>query len=189
MGCHVKGVVLKARIEYLKKHFGEDAFDRLLENLKPETRAALRSGVLISSWYPVELSIEMMEAMDRVFGKGDLKLCRDMGRYSARASLGGVYKGYARENDFNFVNRMTPHMWSQYYDSGRMQTETLGNGKAVTRIHDFAQPHRVLCLGTLGWLEAANGIWGAGKVTVEEKKCRCRGDSCCEYLISRQGRK
>jgi len=189
MGAHVKGVVLKARLNFLAKFHGEEAYDRLLESLKPETRAVLRDGVLISSWYPVEVSVEMMQTMDRLFGKGDLALCREMGRYSAQVSLKGVYRGYARENDFNFVNRMTPKMWQQYYDSGRMETETLGKGRAVTRITDFAEPNRVLCLGTLGWLEAANEVWGAQNVTVEETKCRLRGDNCCEYMISKKAKR
>lgn len=185
MSAHVKGVVLKARVDYLTKFHGEEAFERLLESLKPETRALLEGGVLSSSWYPVQASVEMLETMDRLYGKGDLALCREMGRFSARAALGGVYRGYVRQKDFAFVNRMTPKIYRQYYDSGRMVTEVLGKGRAATRVLEFEAPHRVICLGLLGWIEAANGVWGADGVSVEETKCRLLGHDCCEYIITR----
>ncbi len=184
MAVHIKGLVLKARIEYVRKFFGDDAWDRALAVLSPEVRAALQDGVLVSSWYPISAYIEMLCTVDRMFGKGDLALCRDMGRYSAQVALSGVYKSFNREKDVNFVNRMTPMIWKQYYDSGEMTTESGGRGRAIIRIRNFAEPHAELCLGTLGWLEGANKTWGIEDVKVEEVTCQARGEESCAFVVT-----
>jgi hypothetical protein len=185
MAAHVKGVVLKARMDYVEKTFGEAGCSRLMASLSPEARAMLEGGVLISSWYPVSLSVEMLLAIDAIFGKGDLDLCRLMGNHSARVGLSSVHASFGRQRDAHFANRMTPVMWKQYYDAGEMQAETPRGGRGIIRLHDFPEPHRALCLGTLGWLETANEIWGVRGARVKETKCRTLGDPWCEYVVER----
>jgi predicted hydrocarbon binding protein len=183
MPVRVKGLILKTRIDYVKKTYGEEEWERLLASLSPEASAALSGDVLVSSWYPLSMSVEMLVAIDQMFGKGDLAVCREMGRYSARIALSSVYKSFARENDMHFVNRMTPLIWRQYYDSGEMTTETT-KGQACIRIHGFAEPHPALCMGVLGWLEGANEAWGVEDVKVEETTCSARGQECCTFIVT-----
>jgi predicted hydrocarbon binding protein len=189
MVAHVKGIVLKTRLDYVEKTFGERACSRVIASLSPEGRAALEHGVLISSWYPVSLSVEMLLAIDRLFGKDDLELIRTMGNHSARIGLSSVYESFGKKRNAHFANRMTPVMWKQYYDAGEMQVEAVGEGKAIVRIRDFPEPHRALCMGTLGWLEAANKIWGVQGAQVKETKCRTLGESYCEFVVEKKGRK
>jgi len=189
MPAHVKGVVLKARLDYVEKYFGEAGCSRLIASLSPEGRAALEHGVLTSSWYLVSLSVEMLVAIDRLFGKGDLDLCRVMGNHSARVGLSSVYESFGKQRDAHFANRMTPIMWKQYYDAGEMQAENVGEGKAFIRIRDFPESHRALCLGILGWLETANEIWGVQGAQVKEAKCRALGDPLCEFIVEKKARK
>jgi hypothetical protein len=184
MTVHVKGLVLKSRIDYVREFFGHDAWDRVLAVLPPGTRAALQDGVLASSWYPIPLYVEMLSAIDLTFGKGDLALCRDMGRYSARSALSGVYQCSNRGKDVGFANRTAPMIWKQYYDSGKMTTESGGRGRAIVRVRGFAEPHAALCLGTLGWLEGANRVWGIEGVKVEEVTCQARGQECCSFIVT-----
>jgi len=189
MTAHAKGAVLKARLDYVEKFFGEAGCSRLFASLSPDARAAIEHGVLISSWYPVSLYVEMLIAIDRLFGKGDLELCRVMGNYSARVGLSSVYESFGKQRDAHFANRMTPILWKQYYDTGEMQAEAVGEGKAIVRVRDFPEPHRALCLGTLGWLQAANEIWGVQGAQVTEEKCMALGDPHCEFIVTRKGRK
>jgi hypothetical protein len=184
MAVHIKGLVLKARADYIQKRFGEDGWARLLAELSPESRAALADGILISSWYPVAISIEMVCVADRMFAKGDLALAREMGRHAAQVSLQGVHQSFARENDPNFVLRMAPLLWSQFYDSGQMEAMATGRESAVSRVLDFAEPHAVICLGLVGWIESAIEIWGGVDVKVVETKCRVHGAAHCEIASS-----
>lgn len=182
MAGHVKGLLLKSRFEYVKQFFGEKGEAALLEAISPEARAMVADGILVSTWYPIDPVIEILVKMDEVFGKGDFELARKMGAHTARMALaGGVQQSFAKENDPAFVLRMGPLLWQQYYDTGRVEVEALGPESAVSRIFEFGAPHRAICMGMLGWIEEAVGIWGGRDVRVNEVKCRTRGDDFCEY--------
>jgi predicted hydrocarbon binding protein len=183
MAVRVKGLVLKTRIDYVRKTYGDEAWGKLVASLSPQARAAVRGDVLVSTWYPLSVSVEMLVAIDQMFGAGDLALCREMGRHSARIALSSVYKSFSIEKDMHFVNRMTPLIWNQYYDSGEMTIETT-KGRACIRIRGFAEPHPALCLGILGWLEGANEAWGVEDVKVEETTCSTRGQGCCTFVVT-----
>ena len=184
MTVHIKGIVLKARVEYLKKTYGDEEFKRLLQNVSPETRKVISASILVSSWYPFSVSVEAMVAADRLFGKGDFEIVRATGRASAQLALQGVHQSFAREHDPSFVIKMAPLLWTQYYDSGRMEAESISQEGAVTRVFEFAEPHRTLCVGIIGWMEAAIEIWGGTEVRVDETKCSARGGAHCEFLSS-----
>lgn len=185
MPAHIKGLVVKSRLDYVKQFYGEKGLELLLEALPPAGQAVLRDGVLVSTWYPLDQVIEIFVAIDEIFGKGDFELMRKIGGYTARAALaGGVQENFARQGDPGFVLKMAPVIFAQYYDTGRLEIEAADEESAVVRFHDFETPHRVICSGLLGWMEEAIGIWGGAQVSVQEVKCRCRGDACCEYVSS-----
>jgi hypothetical protein len=182
MGVHVKGLVLRARMDYVEKRFGEAALSRVIAEVPPESRAALRADILVSSWYPLSTLLDMAVTLDRLYGKGDLELSREMGRNAAQVALQGVHRNFAKEHDPGFVIRMLPLLWGQYYDSGRLETESTGPESSMSRIFDMEELHRVICLGMIGWTEAALEIWGGQDRQVKETKCRVWGDDFCEFI-------
>ena len=52
MPVHIKGLVLKARVDYLQRFHGESGWGRLLAELSPEARSALSDGIEVG---PLEL--------------------------------------------------------------------------------------------------------------------------------------
>lgn len=184
MAAHVKGIMLKARFEYVRQFFGEKGEAALLESLSPEARAMVGDGILVSTWYPIDQAIEILVRIDETLGKGDFALSRKMGAHTARTALaGGVQQSFAKEHDPGFVLKMVPLIWQQYYDTGRIEAEILTDESAVSRTLDFEAPHQIICKGIQGWIEAAVEIWGGKDVRVDETKCRTRGDNVCEFAI------
>ena len=184
MSVHVKGLVLRARIDYIENHLGVDTLERILEEVSPEARAALSKEIMVSSWYPLSVLVEMAAALERLHGRGAAHdLFRGMGRNAAWMALQGVHQSFAKENDPAFVLKMAPLLWGQYYDSGRVEVESTGRNSAVLRIFEFEEPHRAVCLGIVGWIEAAIEVWGALLSYVEETACRVRGGPCCEIRV------
>jgi hypothetical protein len=182
MSVHVKGLVLRARMDYIAKALGGEALDRILDEISPQARAVLREEIMVSSWYPLSALLEVAAAVERIHGRGGAAdLFRGMGRNAAQMALQGVHQSFAKENDPGFVIKMTPLLWGQYYDSGRAEAESSGTNSAVCRILEFEEPHRAICLGVIGWGEAAIEIWGGRDARVEERKCRVHGDACCEF--------
>ncbi len=185
MAVHVKGIVLQSQIQYVEKFHGKDEIERVMEAVSPETRAMLSGEILVSSWYPLAQTIEIRVAIDRLFGRGDLKLCEEMGRYTARLALeGALQQSFSPGDDPSFVVRMGPVIWRQYYDSGEVEAKVTGPESGIARVVGFAEPHRAVCLSVQGWMEEAFLIWRTAQALVIETRCKARGEEYCEFVCS-----
>jgi hypothetical protein len=74
-------------------------------------------------------------------------------------------------------------LWSAHYDTGRMDTRRDEDGMMhLSSIYDFGMPHRSHCLSVLGWCVRSIEMSGAKVNSAQEKRCRLRGDECCELV-------
>src|SRR5690349_19940726 len=95
-----KGSIFESTRVFTLKEFGEGAHARVMRELSTSDQAAL-SGMSVLGWYPVEPILQYHYALDRLYGKGDLALCYDAGRFSA---------GWAFNNVLKFMLRFTSPM-------------------------------------------------------------------------------
>jgi uncharacterized protein (TIGR02265 family) len=180
----VKGTLLLARMKYVRSK-GEDAVQKVLEQLPPEDVGVIRGMLLPSSWYPWDLVQRLEASIVAVFGHGNrAELFRDMGRAAATANLtgNGTQRVYLRPGDPHFVLKNSPHVYATSHSSGRRTYEQVGEHAAVLKTADCAdRPNIEDCLTTVGWLTRAIELAGGRRVTVVEVQCRARGAACCEY--------
>ncbi len=188
MTVTVKGSAITARIRWVREHRGEDGVRATKSALSPELRDLVERRILPHDWAPFELFVGLSETIDRLFGRGDLELCRELGRYSARVNLPTIYRIFYALGNPAFIVGRAPRVWDVHYSSGRLESETFKEGDGVEgarlRIVAFRTPHRAHCLAVLGWSELAVELSGGKLVAAEETRCRTRGDDACE-IISR----
>lgn len=177
----VKGSAITARIRFVRDRFGEQAYRRLKAALPEEDRATIDARVLPHSWVPFGLFVDINEKADELFGRGDLGLCREMGRYSAEVNLPTLYRIFYRFGTPSFIIRKAARLWDVHYSSGRLEVDSEPDGVRL-RIEGFATPHRAHCLSVLGWAERSAELSGADIVYSEEERCRTRGDDVCEIV-------
>jgi hypothetical protein len=180
---HVRAPAILARLMWVVEHHGEAAFEETLAAMRPELAAAVREAQSPSMWVPFDAFVGLCEAIDTRYGKGDLALCRDLGRYSARANLPTLYRLFYMIGSVRFIMSKATAVWSEHYDSGRASTRDLGAGEVAIIVEDFATPHAALCLSVLGWAEESVRISGAKVLSCEETACRLRGANACELRI------
>lgn len=103
---------------------------RVLAELSPELRATIQDGVLVSAWYPLELSDAVLGAAERLLGRGDGALCEAIGRASARKGLTSTYAVFALQAHGSEIaekmQRTTSLVWRTYYDAGEFRTQATG---------------------------------------------------------------
>lgn len=179
----VKGSAITSRVRFIRERGSEALFKEIRASLSPESRAHLEKGVLPHAWVPFELLVELCVAIDGKLGKGDLELCREMGRYSAKTNLPTLYRIFFRLGSMPFILSKGARLWEVHYDSGRLLVDTDEVGVAKLTIADFATPHRVHCLSVLGWAEAAGELTGATVIESRELACRARGDTSCDLFL------
>ncbi len=179
---HVKGGVIKARLEFVRGRAGEAGLESVMSRLSREDQEVLRGWILPTTWYPLDLNLRLDDAIAAVLSAGDRdRVFVEMGRASADSNLGGPQRPYLREGDPHYLLRATAGIFLAYYQVGRRTYERTGDTSAVLRTYEAENVTRTDCLTVVGWHQRAIELCGGKAVRVTETLCRTRGAPHCEY--------
>ena len=177
---NVKGSALSSRVLWVELGHGEAGMQRLLHQVSPDLRHSIETGIGKAKWYPFEQFVELNTAIDRLFGKGDMSLIRELGRFGADANLTTIYRLFFKVGTVHWILGRAVRLWSAHYDSGYLEVMTRGPKTTVLRIRGFDTPDRAHCLSVMGWCERSIELSGGKAVEVKEPFCRTRGDELCQ---------
>jgi len=181
--AHCKGIAVLSRLKWVHQHHGPEGAARLLDALSIGTRETLERHVLPHGWVPMLHFIELNVAADRLFGKGDLALCKVMGAWAAAENLPKLFRLFYRLGSPTFIFERASKLWSAHYDSGTLTLVEPGDTSCRLSLTGFDAPHRAHCLSVLGWVGRSVGLAGSTLVESDEVRCRTRGDPRCELLL------
>ncbi len=176
-----KGFTLKGALAFVEHNYGVDGVNALLEALDEESRHALDGNPLSSSWYPFRIQVAVYEAVDRVFGKGDLALCREIGRYTAARESSTLHKLILRFSSLEMWLRSAGLMWSMYYSCGAIRPEGFAADHGTLRVSEFNPISRAFCEDLAGWLEQTAEMSGKKAPSVTHTECVLDGAPECVF--------
>lgn len=182
--ANVKGSALSSRVLWVQLNHGAAGIDRLLPQCSTDLRANIEAGISKARWYPFAQFIELIVTIDRLFGKGDLSLVRELARHGADANLTTIYRLFYKVGTTHWILGRAVRLWSAHYDSGYLEVLTRGPRTAVLKIRGFDTPHEVHCISVLGWAQRSIELSGGKHVKSVETKCRTRGDEYCQLESS-----
>lgn len=177
----IKGLVLRAREQFVREHFGEEAWKHVLDALGEEDRAVLQRLVITGRWYPFEIGSRLDTAIVEVLGGGDENVFEEIGAMSARRSLTKVHRSFLAPGDPQAFMKKADLIYRFYYDTGRREYTQTGPHSGVMTTHESESYSEPDCLTVMGWYKEALGMCGARNVRVEEEECRAKGGTCCRY--------
>jgi hypothetical protein len=180
--ANVKGSAILARLRFIRERYGEAQVQRVLRSLAPAHREILDARVLPQDWVPFDLFVDLNVTADEAFGRGDLALCYEMGRYSAEINLPTLYRLFYRLGNPQFIFRKAARLWRVHYDTGSM-VPIEEPGVLRLRIEGFEPPHRAHCLSVMGWATKSYELSGGVLGEYAEERCRTRGDPACEMVM------
>ena len=179
----VKGAAIAARLRFVRERFGDEGYARLLAALDPGSRARIAGRILSHEWVPFGVFVAVSVEADRLFGKGDLQLCYEMGRYAADVNLPSLYRLFYRLGTPMFIFRKAARLWDVHYTSGKLTPIEEREGAIRLEIDGFAEPHRAHCMSVLGWAARSVELSGGRLREAEETRCRTRGDAVCAIAL------
>jgi hypothetical protein len=185
-GAHVRGHLLRARFEYLRRGPGPGAIETVLAALPEEERALLR-GVEPWRWYPFATLIRLDQAIATVLGRDESELFEELGRASARQRTEWMGREAPAAGVHAFLSRVAAdHRLFHSFGQVAYQREGSSGGKVSSS--EFPGMHRAYCSSARGFLQGAvEGLTGA-PATVEERTCQTWGDLACTYRVRWTGR-
>jgi hypothetical protein len=156
-----------------------------LAALTPETRNVVERGVVVSDWYSFEAFVELNTTIDRLFGRGDLALCLELGRFACEVNLTTIYRLFFKLGSVRFIIGRCAAAWRVNYDAGELLVAGVRDDWVCLRVLGVPKPHRAHCLAVSGWIQRACELSGGTLVPGSlRERCRLLGDLECEFEFS-----
>ncbi len=182
---NTKAIHLKSLKKFLLERSGPGAWERVLENLTPADRHEAAQLRLPHEWFDYALWWRLITAADRVLGRGDLALVREIGSFDARENLHGIYRVFLSFLSPEHIITRTQLIWRQYYDVGQMKVAGIQTQRAMLRLTDFPALSQGHEQEILGWIEGALLLTGVHHVqAVHPGPCLARGDDHCVFEVT-----
>ncbi len=179
-----RGMNPRAAVAWVRHHHGEPGVRQLLAALPPdvvqELGVDLRPGSM--TWVTFSAQARLLATIDLVFGKGDYKLLREVGRFMALKDFPRVAKPVAMLLSPGLFVDMSVKIWRLYNSHGSWEVL---RGRREIQASRFRCPehHPAFCEGTMGWVEGAMLFCGAIDVVATEERCAARGGTCCSIRV------
>ena len=180
----VKGSAVAALQQFIKESHGSVGYASWLNALPVTSRTVFAGGVLQSDWFPLRDSyIVPTQTMCDLFHGGDQRASWEVGAFSARNSLRGIYRAFVRVASAAFVVDRAGSIFSTYYTPGRISTAEHSASRFVLHMTDIDEPHRILEYRICGWIEGALELCNAKQNRISISKSAVAGAPHTEIII------
>ncbi len=122
----VKGSSIRSKFEFVRERFGDAAERRLATRFgdRPELEPLLDSAM-----YPFTVYDELLRIIAEECYDGDLERLTEVGAYSARQVLTGVYRAFAAGKDFAGFLEHASVLHGRFYSAGQMSVDLAEDGR------------------------------------------------------------
>lgn len=166
----VNGAAIKATLDFIRAKHGEESLGGVLDRLSEEGRARLSRPVLLSSWYPGSLFVDLTAAADHALGYMG-RFADQIGVASAEYALGddGPYRIFREQGQRKGIAAFlasTTKLWGLYYDTGTWVIEESDASSAQIRVAEAGAFPDAVVVRICSFIRRALELIGAQSVRV-----------------------
>ncbi|MEK6375175.1 MAG: hypothetical protein AABO58_21080 [Acidobacteriota bacterium] len=181
-GGMVKGGMMAAHIDWATKARSLADINRFWTALPSNLRESLSGMLLPVSWFQFADLMEVDRTIVKVYGGGDTAVLREVGAYSARSNLTGVYKAFRATSIHEFFdNGASLHSKFQDFGEASYVMTSRVSGQMVHSGYCSYSP--LFCESALGYYRESLLLHRAVSVQVDETSCQCRGARSCTFSL------
>ena len=175
-----KGTTLKAALEYVEAQWGRAGLERLTAALDASGQGIVTGMVLPSKRYPLPQLVAVFEAVDRVFGRGDLALCWEIGRFAGDYEVKLLHKAFLTVAKLEYRMKMAGVTWGMYYNMGKLRPR-IGALEGDMSLTEFNPISKAFCYRFGGWLGKVVELSKFNNVKMTHPKCVLDGHDECRW--------
>lgn len=187
---NAKGSIFINTREYIEKYFGDSVWKLILVSLPGTDGKFYEMDIQKTEWYPVPFLNRLINTYDMIIGKGDFLSVVPISEYIAKKDLGPVFEVFLDLKNPQVILNSAPTLWSRYFDSGRMEIETLDmdNRVCTLNLYEIADetiaPGIAICnFAVPEWFRMGLMLSGASTVTITQSECRYKGAETCKFEV------
>jgi uncharacterized protein (TIGR02265 family) len=170
---HTKGAHVLSAVKVLRANR-----ERASMLLPDSLQKYLEQRILASSWYPLAEHLGLLKAIVQLWpAAGDT--WQMMGRATAQADLGGIYKTHLKPGDPARSLESMAALWRLVHDTGEAIITLDGPTSATLTLVDFELRSRDFCRVTTGYIIEVLTLAGARDSKVTHSSCRGDGADEC----------
>jgi len=177
--ARAKGASLVGAVKWLRQ-----SRSAALEALPQHLHHYLEERIQIASWYPEEDLVGLIRALARILPEGAGNVYEQMGRFSARDQLAGVYRHLLEGGDVLSLPRRGLVLWQSQHDTGRLSVTMESDASARIDVVDYALPTREMCGVLLGYTTEMFVMAALEDPSVRKTSCRLDGADRCSWQIT-----
>lgn len=176
----MKGIGFANITTYVRERHGEATWQRVLDAMQLSERREVEDSIAIG-WYEVRCFAALLRAVDKVCGKGDLGLLKEVGAAEADQDLNRVLRLLLRVLTPSQIFKMEARLWSHFQDSGTWHSVKVINGVDATLTG--WEVDSALCEELAGYLGRLIEFTGGRDVRINHPRCRVKGHDTCLFEL------
>ncbi len=148
-----KGTAVRVLPLFIKEYFPEK-YDLWLDNLPQGCKEIFTQPIFPTAWYPLyEGMVLPTKILGDLFYDSVEDAALEVGRYSARVSLKGVYKVFIKITSLKFLFSQATNIVKTYYHPVDVGIEQLANKQFILRFGKNEEHEKLVYYRVLGWIE------------------------------------
>ena len=181
--AEIKGIVLMDALRAIKARAGEAEVAKILGQLDGESKAVFGGLISASSWYPLDIFADFLEADIRETAGGNREVLIARSEKVTEGQLRGIYKVFVKLGSPEFVIKRISAVHSTYFRGVQIIPE-LEENRAVIKYVGFQGRHEIMGYVILGFYRKALEICGAKDVVVNFTIPISAGGEYAELIIT-----
>lgn len=164
----IKGIAVKSTPEFVKNNFHKQ-YNEWLKALPQKSQTLFNNPVYSTKWYDLQDSviIPTKKAGDFFFNGNSRKAAKEIGIYSAKIALTGVYKIFIRISSPNFVLSRARKIFASYYQPAEIILAEVKENSSIFHFKQFSVEDRLIVYRIAGWMEGAFKVLNCKDFTVK----------------------
>lgn len=166
----VKGTSVSSTLHFVKTKFS-DKLEEWINSLPEESKNIFLNPILSTHWYPMQEGLIIpTKFIGKMFYEGNEQLAsRELGKFSAKKGLSGVYSIFIKVAKPGFVLKKSPRIFSTYYSNSKFEIVDDGSKFAIFNVSGFSIDDKIIIDRIEGWIEMVLQIVGEKNFSVKSE--------------------
>jgi hypothetical protein len=162
----IKGATIKEAVTQIKRHAGDQAFQKILGFLDEDTRKIFEGEIIASTWYPLDNYARFLEVEVRVLAHGREEVVTRGAELANERSLRGIYKAFVKVGSPEYVMERIAAVHATYFQGVSVDVQLPEPRKALIKYTGFEKQHRIMGFAIIGFFNKALELSGANDAVI-----------------------
>ncbi len=166
----IKGTAVISTEKFVKENH-PDKYQDWLDSLPENSKNLFKDGILAGNWYPLNDAVIIpTKKIGEIFFNNNIENAfYEVGVFSAKYALKGVYKIFVRVASVDFVLKRLTSIFSTYYSEGKIEIINRKKSGVKFYVTGFDKDDEIMITRLSGWAKGVFEVISNKNITINYK--------------------